>query len=145
MFKFFRWRISNPIGIIIIILWIVLTGGVIISYSSKINHPSERTDIPIKLKLESMRVEAEKYSIEKYQSLGTTSYVGFCSSTKAKELLNGIAIQGKIGFCNDSDNAWAACSPLYNDTKNWCVDSSGNSKSVPGITCDSSWNSTECP
>jgi len=111
-----------------------------------IGPPNPHSDVAIKVKLESMRVVAQDYDTARYLSTGTASYSGFCSDPRARELLDGIAQHGKTGVCNDSDDAWAACSPLYNDVdKNWCVDSKGNSKSAPNITCASSWKSTECP
>jgi len=93
-----------------------------------------------------MRYAAEGYAGEKYDLTGSASYSEFCNSAEARELLNGILNQGQTGICNDSDDAWVTCSPLYSDTdKNWCADSIGHSESAPDMTCDSSWNGIECP
>ena len=99
-------------------------------------------DTAIKADLSSLRSAAELYAMENNES-----YSNFCSSSDATRAANGISNNGKTMVCNDSATEWAACSPIYDGTdKNWCVDSAGNSKAEPSMTCTASgFTATVCP
>lgn len=85
---------------------------------------------------------------EQYIAINS-NYDGFCGDDDVMESFAEIAKRGKTVQCKVKDvtfDKWAACSSLYNTAdQNWCVDSKGNSKVMPGVNCDDSFTLSECP
>ena len=117
----------------------ILAAIVLVSLGSARN---KAKDTAIKADLSSLRSAAELYAMD-----NSESYSGFCAGADATRASAGIAGNGKTMVCNDAATAWAACAPIYNTTdKNWCVDSTGVSKSEAGMTCTAAgFTATVCP
>ncbi len=115
----------------------ILSSIVLVSLSGARN---KAKDANIQADLAALRAGAELYA-------DTGDYSGFCASGDASKAISAIAKQGKTAVCNDAADSWAACSPIY-DTTNlvWCVDSAGNSKAEPTMTCTTAgFTGTVCP
>lgn len=101
-------------------------------------------DVAIKADLSSLRAAAELHA-----SNNGESYATFCDSADYLRASAGIESNGIAAGnhdCNSVAGAWAACSQLAGEAAAWCVDSTGNSKTMTQATCvDATWAATVCP
>jgi prepilin-type N-terminal cleavage/methylation domain-containing protein len=75
----------------------------------------------------------------------SSSYEGFClNASAAKNATDAISKAGSTLYCKDSENAWAACAQMFQDSsKAYCVDNTGTKKEINNSICDGTI--TICP